>query len=179
MPDLAAITARCPNRLQRFEALNRALAPVFLLAALVGAGTGLLAAALLRSVSLIDHGRRFLAALGQTTFGGCGGAVVSMIASALLALAAVWLVRTFAPEAAGSGIQEIEGALAGVRALRPGRVLPVKLLGGALSLGAGLSLGREGPTIHMGGVLGRLLGRVFRTTDPHILHSLAAAGAAA
>ena len=66
----------------------------------------------------------------------------------------VWLVRKVAPEASGSGIPHLEAVLHRMRDLNWRRVLPVKFFGGALALGAGLVLGREGPTVQMGGTLG-------------------------
>jgi len=104
--------------------------------------------------------------------------VVSIALGAAMVAAAVFLVRRFAPEAGGSGVQEIEGALEGVRPVRWRRVLPVKFLGGVLGLGSGLALGREGPTIQMGGALGRLVADLLRL-DAAQTHVLLAAGAGA
>ena len=104
--------------------------------------------------------------------------LVAGAASALLVWGAIQLVRSFAPEAAGSGIQEIEGALAGLRPARWARVLPVKFIGGLMSLSAGMGLGREGPTVQMGANLGQMLGRGLRLRSEQ-LHILLAAGAGA
>ncbi|WP_439529933.1 H(+)/Cl(-) exchange transporter ClcA [Pannonibacter sp.] len=104
--------------------------------------------------------------------------IVAIAGTALLATAARWLVLRFAPEAAGSGIQEIEGVLEGERELRPLRVLLVKFSGGVLALGSGMVLGREGPTIHMGAALMQLVSGVGRLGQEE-KRGLLAAGAAA
>jgi chloride channel protein, CIC family len=88
------------------------------------------------------------------------------------------LVRRFAPETAGSGIQEIEGALCKVRKLTWYKIIPVKFVGGVLMLFAGMITGREGPTIHMGGAVGAMLSSKLRL-KPFFIHTLIAAGAGA
>jgi len=109
---------------------------------------------------------------------GWPGWLIPAVASALLAWGAITLVRFLAPEAAGSGIHEIEGALSGLRPVRWARVLPVKFLGGLMSLAAGMVLGREGPTVQMGGNVGAMVGRGLRLHEDQI-HILLASGAGA
>ena len=151
--------------------------PSLLLPALVlGLVVGLVGAAFRFSLDLVGRARHALVA-GAAALG-LPGLAVSVLVSAAGVGFAVWLVRRFAPEAAGSGIQEIEAALDGVRPLRWRRVIPVKFAGGLGSMGAGMIAGREGPTVHMGGALGRMLGELWRRS-PLETHALVAAGAGA
>ncbi len=91
---------------------------------------------------------------------------------------ALYLVKKFAPEASGSGVQEIEGALDGVRPLRWQRVLPIKFIASLFSLGSGLLLGREGPTIQLGANAGKMIKDVLHRPDEEF-NTLVAAGAGA
>ncbi len=102
-----------------------------------------------------------------------------VLSSSLLSAFGFLLVNRFAPEAAGSGIPEIEGALDGVRPVRWWRVIPVKFFGGVGTIGAGLVLGREGPSVQMGSSVGRMLTDIFRLKDDEGRHTLVASGAAA
>lgn len=59
------------------------------------------------------------------------------------------------PDIQGSGIQDIEGQLHGALKLNWFSILWRKFIGGALSIGSGLALGREGPSIQVGGAVGQ------------------------
>ena len=91
---------------------------------------------------------------------------------------ALLLVKKFAPEAAGSGVQEIEGALDGIRPLKWKRVLPIKFIASLFSLGSGLLLGREGPTIQIGANVGKMVKDVFKQHEDNT-NPLVSSGAAA
>lgn len=104
--------------------------------------------------------------------------IIASLSTALLLYLSVCLVRRFAPEACGSGVQEIEGALQGAIRLRWRRVIPVKFFTGVLTLGSGMVMGREGPTIHIGGTLGQMVSDLFKTHQDN-QNTLVTAGAAA
>jgi CIC family chloride channel protein len=57
-------------------------------------------------------------------------------------------------------------------------LVPIKFIGGVLAIGAGLALGREGPSVQMGASLAHLLGIAFRRSWPDC-RVLLAAGAGA
>ncbi len=147
-----------------------------LTAAIVGAFVGLVASAFHVLLDAAENLRGFLHSYLEPD--PLPGWVVTAPICVILTTVAVWLVRRFAPEAAGSGIQEIEGVLADERVMRWKRILPIKFVAGLLSIGSGMVLGREGPTIHLGGALGAAISDWWRLPSEHT-KSLIAAGSGA
>jgi chloride channel protein, CIC family len=98
--------------------------------------------------------------------------------STIAAGLAAWLVRKFAPGAKGSGIPDVEAVLRDEQPPPTLMLIPVKFLGGVLAMGAGLALGREGPTVQMGAGIGHFIATVFRRNQDDV-KALLAAGAGA
>ena len=73
------------------------------------------------------------------------------------------------PLISGSGIPQTELALAGRLSFTWWRVLLAKFLGSWLALFGGLALGREGPSIQMGGAVGAGFHALWRPAPPHAL----------
>lgn len=109
--------------------------------------------------------------MGQTVL------IVVLIGSAMAALG-FWLTYRFAPEAEGSGIPHIQGALIGEHDVRWYRILPTKFVSSILTIGSGMILGRGGPSIQLGGAIGRMVS-TQANKHQHAHHILIAAGAAA
>jgi len=91
---------------------------------------------------------------------------------------AVRLVSQVAPETAGSGIPHLKAVLYRLRSMRWQRIVPVKFLAGMLAIGGGLTLGREGPTVQMGGAVGAAVAELLKIS-PRERQTLIAAGAGA
>ncbi|WP_094751628.1 H(+)/Cl(-) exchange transporter ClcA [Psychromonas sp. CD1] len=104
--------------------------------------------------------------------------LVAIPISSVMVGFAFYITHRFAPEAGGSGIPEIEGAMEGMRPVRWKRVLPVKFVGGLFALGSGMALGREGPSVQLGANIGRMISDTFKM-DKLDAQALLAAGAAA
>lgn len=96
----------------------------------------------------------------------------------------VMLVRTFAPYAVGSGIPEIKTILSGfiIRGYLGKWTLLIKSIGVMLAVSAGLSLGKEGPLVHVACCIGNIISYLFpkygrnEAKKREILSAAAAAG---
>jgi CIC family chloride channel protein len=106
------------------------------------------------------------------------GWLLPLLGGALGAGLAVGLVSRLAPEAAGSGIPHLKAGLYWLRSMRWQTIVPVKFFGGVIGIGSGLALGREGPTVQMGGAVGAAVAHWLRV-NPRERQTLIAAGAGA
>ena len=159
------------------QRLNRR--QTFLTAALVGLVAGLVAVVFKVSVDYVDESRYWIA---QHVAQHSWLALLLAPLGALLGWGAVRLTQRYSPEANGSGIPHVKAVLLGIRTLNPVPLIVVKLLAGLLALAAGMSLGREGPTIHLGAACAALLGswlQVPARTQKNLLATGAGAGLAA
>jgi CIC family chloride channel protein len=147
-----------------------------LLALVAGALAGLVGAIFRLCLAQADRLRDVLIARAHG-WQAVGFLLVLAACAAATALAA-WLVRRYSPHASGSGIPHVEAVLRGELPQAPFGLIPVKFVGGLLAIGAGLALGREGPSVQMGASLAHLVGAVFGRSWPDC-RVLVAAGSGA
>lgn len=149
---------------------------IFPRAALVGLCSGITALLFRAALTGADALRNQLITWAQSL--PALGWLFPMLLASLGALISVAVTRRFAPEASGSGIPHLEAVLYRFRKLDWKRLLPVKFLGGVVAIGSGLALGREGPTVQMGGAVGDAVSRLLKVTERERL-TLTSAGAGA
>ncbi|VBB05250.1 chloride channel voltage gated [Lucifera butyrica] len=91
-------------------------------------------------------------------------------------------IVAYEPMSGGSGIPQVKAVILRLMKMNWQRIIASKFVGGVLAIGAGLSLGREGPSIQLGAAIGQGLSRLMGRTkmeERYLLTSGASAGLAA
>jgi len=155
---------------RRHERRRRLFPRVLLVGVLVGVVSSCFRGGLARAEDYRTTVIARLHPLGLTGF----LAFVLMVASGIAF--SVWIVRRFSPVAAGSGIPHLKAVLHRLRPMPEGPLIVTKFVGGMTAIASGLALGREGPTVQMGGALGKFVARMLPSSS-HERQVLIAAGA--
>jgi chloride channel protein, CIC family len=133
-----------------------------LLAPVVGAASGLMGAFFRLALAEADRFRD--AAIVWAHGWKIGGFLIIAVACAAAVAFSAWLVRRFSPYASGSGIPQVEAILNDELPPTPPRLLLVKFFGGLSAIGAGLALGREGPSVQMGAAVAHIVAKLSGRT---------------
>ena len=97
----------------------------------------------------------------------------------LMSLVTGFLLVKFFPDARGSGVPQTEAAYHLRQGDIPGRVAFGKFLTGALCIGSGHSMGREGPSVQIGAGLASAIGKWFNLSPERAQSLIPVAAAAA
>jgi chloride channel 3/4/5 len=86
-----------------------------------------------------------------------------IVFAGLFSFTAARLVKSFAPYAAGSGISEMKCIIAGfvMKGFLGATTLGIKSIGLPLAIASGLSVGKEGPSVHYAVCTGNVISRFF------------------
>ncbi|SZF03420.1 unnamed protein product [Blumeria hordei] len=112
--------------------------------------------------------------------------IIYIIFATIFAFTSAILVRIYAPYAAGSGISEIKCIIAGfiMKGFLGFWTLIIKSVALPLTIASGLSVGKEGPSVHYAVCTGNVISRIFKkykrdaSKTREILSACAAAGVA-
>ena len=127
---------------------------------------------------LLKQGIGWLGGLRVHTANIAGAKLVLPLVGLVLGTLAGGIIQLFSPSAAGGGIPQVKAALAKYPVVLNLRTALVKTLATILIVGAGFTLGRRGPTVHIGAALGAQVGR-WIPNSPTNRRQMIAAGAAA
>lgn len=122
---------------------------------------------------LYAHAFQIPAAAGPGRF-----LLISLVVIVLTSLLTGWLLNSFAPEAAGSGIPQVKINFWKEFGHAPARISLVKFIAGVACIGGGQSLGREGPTVQIGSNLSSTIAGLLGVSKQN-RRAASAAGAAA
>ena len=157
----------------QMKATKRFGLPLFFQAILVGIFVGIIIS-LFRIVCelLLEH-------IGPVYSGSLTIAKVFIIIAAmtLIGLACGWITK-LDPHVASSGIPQVAAELSGKLEMNWKKVLPFKFITCVMTLGSGLTMGREGPSVQLGGVIGKGVGDVCKTPKSESRYLLSAGAAA-
>lgn len=106
------------------------------------------------------------------------GAVQRLLSPLAGSLVGGWLRFRFFPAARGSGIPRTRVALVLQKGVLELRTVIGKFICSSISLGSGVALGREGPSVHIGAGIASVAGRRLGLSDENV-KSLIPAGTAA
>ena len=109
----------------------------------------------------LSGAERLLRALTSAAAGDAA-LMVGWLAVLALILVVVSALLRWEPATSGSGIPQVDAEVEGRYDAPWGRVIPAKFAEGSLLALAGLSLGREGPSIQLGGMAGKAVSRGLR-----------------
>lgn len=151
---------------------------VLLEGVLVGILTGLLVSAFRISLAKVEEMRETLLEGASKNF---TVAIWGMLILIVFSVGVAFLVSR-EPLSSGSGIPQVKGEFSGRIKANWAAVIIAKFFGGIMAIGGGLSLGREGPSIQLGAMVGkgfsRLSGRL-RSEERMLMTCGAGAGLAA
>ena len=108
-------------------------------------------------------------------FGFMGKASVLLLPTIGLIMV-TYIVKLWAPEAKGHGVPEVMEAITEKKSIIRPRVVVIKAVASALTIGTGGSVGREGPIVQIGSAFGSVLGQ-FMGLPERYLRLLVACGA--
>lgn len=140
-------------------------------ACLIGLFSGLAAVLLKQGIGWLGGWRVHVANIA-------GAKLVLPLAGLILGTLAGGVIQLFSPAAAGGGIPQVKASLAKYPVVLNLRVALVKTLATILIIGAGFTVGRRGPTVHIGAALGAQVSR-WIPNSPTNRRQMIAAGAAA
>ena len=147
--------------------------PLFLQAVLVGLFTGIV-------ISLFRLLVDFLLGKIAPVYSNISSPVTIFMVIAVLTvvgLACGWLTKQD-PHVGSSGIPQVAAQLAGKLEMNWKKVLPLKFVTCVMTLGSGLTMGREGPSVQIGGVIGQGVGSIFKRPKSETRYLLSAGAAA-
>ena len=147
--------------------------------ALVGVGVGIAVSLFRWILGLTEIYRPILFAWMASSFS------VGFVGWGLFLVLVAWILARFLaiePLISGSGIPQVKAILLGRIRMNAQRVLALKFVGGVLGIGAGMSLGREGPSVQLGACVGQWFSRLRlrpRSEERFLLTAGSGAGLAA
>ncbi len=145
--------------------------------AAVGLLTGLLVSFFRLSLEKAESLRGSVLHMAESSWQG----LIAALALLFCAYIAVWFCSRRVPLCTGSGIPQVKGELLGQIEQNWWQIILAKFAGGLCAIGAGLSLGREGPSIQLGAMVGKgfsKLRKKLKTEEKMLMTCGAAAGLA-